>query len=157
LEFAGNTEISSDIMIIRDALPSDAPAIQQLLEQLGYPELTLEDTKQNLKHYQDPHYRVLVAEVDGHVAAFISLHAFYLMHWKEKIGRITAFCVEEGFRSKGLGRQLLRAGEEWFLREGCVKFEVTSNARRVRAHQFYLGLGYEEDSRRFVKYPKPRR
>lgn len=144
-------------MIIRDAQLADAPALQHLLEQLGYPELTLEDTKQNLKRYQDPHYRILVAEIDEHVAGFISLHAFYLMHWKEKIGRITAFCVEEGFRSKGLGRQLLHAGEAWFLREGCVKFEVTSNARRIRAHQFYLGLGYAEDSRRFVKYPRAHR
>ncbi|MBL7851738.1 MAG: GNAT family N-acetyltransferase [Cyclobacteriaceae bacterium] len=142
-------------MIIRAAIPSDGPAIQRLLEQLGYPDLSLEDTLRNLGNHQQADYHVLVGEMEGHVAAFIALHCFHLMHWKEKMGRISAFCVEEGFRSKGLGRQVLHAGEEWFRARGCAKIEVTSNARRIRAHQFYLNLGYIEDSRRFVKYLKP--
>ncbi len=139
-------------MTIRTAKPSDSPAIQQLLEQLGYPKITLDDTRKNLRNQQDDSYRVLVGEIDGHVVAFIALHAFHVMHWNERIGRISSFCVEEGFRSKGVGRQLLRAGEEWLFSRGCAKLEVTSNARRLRAHTFYLSLGYTEDSRRFVKY-----
>jgi N-acetylglutamate synthase-like GNAT family acetyltransferase len=141
-------------MNIREAKPTDSPAIQQLLEQLGYPDLSLEDTRRNLENHKRPDYTVLVAEIDGHVVAFISLHCFHLMHGKEKIGRISAFCVEDGFRSKGVGRQLLHAGEEWLFGKGCAKIEVTSNSRRIRAHQFYLTRGYAEDSRRFVKYHK---
>ena len=142
-------------MIIRVATASDAPAVQRLLEQLGYPNLSLDDTKRNLSHHHDPNYQVLVGEIETHVVAFIALHCFHLMHWKEKMGRISAFCVEEGFRSKGVGRQMLHAGEEWLRSKGCAKIEVTSNARRVQAHQFYLNLGYTEDSRRFVKYLRP--
>lgn len=141
-------------MIIRTATMSDGAAIQRLLEQLGYPDFTLEETQKNLRHHQDASYRVLVAEIDGHVVAFIALHCMHLMHWKEAMGRVSAFCVEEGFRSKGVGRQLLHAGEEWLFGQGCAKVELTSNARRVRAHMFYLSLGYIEDSRRFVKYRK---
>lgn len=141
-------------MIIRTATASDGAAIQRLLEQLGYPEISLEDTVRNLGNHHDPQYQVLVGEIEGHVVAFIALHCFHVMHWKEKMGRISAFCVEDGFRSKGAGRQLLHAGEEWLRANGCAKIEVTSNARRVRAHQFYLNLGYVEDSRRFVKYLK---
>lgn len=141
-------------MIIRAATASDAPAIQQLLEQLGYPDITLEDTLRNIHNHHDPYYRVLVGEMEGHVVAFIALHCFHVMHWKEMMGRISAFCVEEGFRSKGIGRQVLHAGEEWLRSKGCGKIELTSNARRIRAHQFYLNLGYIEDSRRFVKYLK---
>lgn len=143
-------------MIIRAATPNDGAAIQRLLEQLGYPDISLQDTQRNLNHHNDPDYRVLVGEIEGHVVAFIALHCFNLMHWKEKMGRISAFCVEDGFRSKGVGRQLLHAGEEWLSSKGCAKIEVTSNARRIRAHQFYLNLGYTEDSRRFVKYLKSR-
>ena len=142
-------------MIIRKATSLDGPAIQQLLEQLGYPDVTLDDTKRNLSQHQGEDYQVLVGEIEGHVMAFIALHCFHLMHWKEKMGRISSFCVEDGFRSKGAGRQVLLAAEEWFRTRGCAKIEVTSNARRIRAHQFYLNLGYIEDSRRFVKYLKP--
>jgi N-acetylglutamate synthase-like GNAT family acetyltransferase len=142
-------------MIIRKATSWDGPAIQQLLEQLGYPDVTLEDTKRNLNQHRGEDYQVLVGEIEGHVMAFIALHCFHLMHWKEKMGRISSFCVEDGFRSKGAGRQMLHAAEEWFRVNGCAKIEVTSNARRIRAHQFYLNLGYIEDSRRFVKYLKP--
>lgn len=142
------------VMNIRPAMQTDSPAIQGLLEQLGYDTISLEEVNQNLLNHGDPSYRLLVAEIDGHVAAFIALHAFHVMHWSKKMGRISAFCVEEGFRSLGLGRQLLHAGEEWLFSQGCAKIEVTSNARRIRAHQFYLNLGYTEDSRRFVKYRK---
>lgn len=141
-------------MTIREATPTDGPAVQQLLEQLGYPNLTLDDVRRNLAAHQHDGYRVLVAEMDRHVVGFIALHSFHLMHWAKKIGRISAFCVEEGFRSKGVGRLLLHAGEEWLVTQGCEKLEVTSNTRRIRAHQFYLKLGYVEDSRRFVKYIK---
>lgn len=141
-------------MNIRPATPADAPAIALLLEQLGRPDISLEDTLTNLKRHEHPDYHVLVGEIDGHVVAFISLHCFHLMHWREKLGRISSFCVEEGFRSQGVGRQLLHAGEEWLRSHGCERIEVTSHTRRIRAHQFYLSLGYIEDSRRFVKYLK---
>ncbi len=140
-------------MSIRDATDSDSPAVQRLLDQLGY-DLSLDVVRNNIRAHREEGYRILVAEIDGHVVAFISLHCFQLMHWKDKIGRITAFCVEEGFRSKGVGRQLVHAAEEWMASSGCVKLEVTSNARRLRAHEFYLNLGWVEDSRRFVKYLK---
>lgn len=140
-------------MTIRDATDSDGPAVQRLLDQLGY-DLSLDVVRNNIKSHRLAGYRLLVAEIDGHVVAFISLHCFQLMHWKEMIGRISAFCVEEGFRSKGVGRQLLHAAEEWMVSRGCAKMEVTSNARRLRAHEFYLNLGWVEDSRRFVKYIK---
>lgn len=141
-------------MTIRIAIDTDSPAIQRLLEQLGYPDLALEEIQRKLEEHRDPDYQILVAEIDGHVVAFIALHCFHLLHWRARIGRISSFCVEDGFRSKGVGRQLLHAGEEWLNSKGCAKIEVTSNAKRLRAHQFYLNLGYTEDSRRFVKYRK---
>lgn len=141
-------------MTIREATPDDSAVLLQLLDQLGYPTLTLEDTRSNLRKHRDPDYCILVGEIDGHVVAFITLHVFHVLHWRAPFGRISSFCVEEGFRSKGAGRQLLHAGEEWLQAKGCAKIEVTSNARRIRAHQFYLNLGYSEDSRRFTKYLK---
>ena len=34
---------------------------------------------------------------------------------------------------------------------GCGLVEVTSNAKRLRAHAFYERLGYERTSHRFAK------
>lgn len=139
---------------IRQANSSDAEAVRQLLVQLGYPELTEKDVIEKIKFHRHEGYQLLVADIGGKVVGFISLHWFDLVHWREKLGRITSFCVDEGIRSQGVGRKLLEAGEKLLLSKGCVKIEVTSNARRTRAHQFYLGLGYAEDSKRFVKSGK---
>lgn len=140
-------------MVIRRARLTDASAVSSLLAQLGYPDLDSDDAKDKIRIHKQPGYCMLVGEVKGKVIGFISLHWFELAHWKGKMGRITSFCIDENFRSKGIGAQLLEAGETLLRRQQCIKIEVTSNHRRVRAHEFYLRLGYTEDSRRFVKYP----
>jgi GNAT superfamily N-acetyltransferase len=139
-------------MLIRQANISDAPVIKQLLIQLGYPDLTEKSVAEKIKLHSEIPYSLLVADLNDHVVGFISLHWFELMHWQGKMGRISAFCVDENFRSKGIGKKLLDEAENFLWSKGCAKIEVTSNARRTRTHEFYLGLGYKEDSRRFVKF-----
>ena len=141
-------------MIIRQATLNDAPAIQSLLGQLGYPDFTIEQAKEKIISYEKDLYRLLVGEVNDEVITFIALHWFDLLHWKGKAGRITSFCVDEKFRSQGIGQQMIEYSEKLLFDEGCIKLEVTSNQRRTRAHEFYLNLGYIEDSRRFIKLRK---
>ncbi len=141
-------------MIIRQATLNDASAIQSLLGQLGYPDFTVEQAKEKIISYEKDSYRLLVGEEGGEVITFIALHWFDLLHWKGKAGRITSFCVDEKFRSKGIGKQMIEYSEKLMFGEGCIKLEVTSNQRRTRAHQFYLNLNYIEDSRRFIKIRK---
>lgn len=141
-------------MVIRKAIPQDANAIQQLLFQLGYPDLREEAVLEKIKTYSSEDYQVLVCEVDANVIGFISLHWFEIFHSSGKIGRISAFCVDETFRSQGLGRKLLEEAESFLVKQGCKKIEVTSNSRRIRTHEFYLERGYGEDSRRYTKYFK---
>jgi len=141
-------------MKIRKAITNDAAAIQRLLAQLGYSDLSEPSVANKINAYNKPSYCVIVGEVDFNVVGFISLHWFEVFHSAGAIGRISAFCVDELFRSKGLGRQLLEAAEVHLIEQGCVKLEVTSNIRRLRTHEFYLERGYGEDSRRFTKYVK---
>jgi hypothetical protein len=42
-----------------------------------------------------------------------------------------------------------------FTEAGCGLLEITSNARRVDSHRFYLHLGYEQTSARFMKKLTP--
>ena len=140
-------------MIIRKADGRDSSSIKKLLIQLGYPGLSIDETHKKISEYDKDTYQVLVAEIDNEVAGFISLHWFDIFHSPGKMGRITAFCVDEKFRSQGIGQKLLKASEEFLISKGCTKIEVTSNEKRIRTHQFYPKVGYTEDSKRFVKYP----
>ncbi|MBS1553836.1 MAG: GNAT family N-acetyltransferase [Bacteroidetes bacterium] len=139
-------------MVIRQASLLDVFYIQKLLGQLGYPDASLEMVSQKIQLHEDEDYHLLVAEDQSEVIAFISLHRFEFLHAQGKIGRITAFCVEERYRSKGVGAMLLAAAEKYLTEQGCTKLEVTSNLARERTHQFYLQNGYLIDSKRFVKY-----
>jgi len=138
-------------MILREAKISDAHAIQDLLIQLGYPTFDEQEVVNKIKIHQQPGYKILIADVDNKTVGFISFHWFDLMHWKGMLGRITSFCVHDLFRSKGVGQALLKETEAFFVKQGCIKIEVTSNQRRTKTHEFYLKAGYGEDSRRFVK------
>lgn len=140
-------------MTIRAANLQDAVYLKPLLVQLGYDTLTVEEVERKITDYQKSRYMLLVCEYENMVVGFISLHCFDIFHSKGLIGRITAFCVDQGYRSQGLGKALLQAAEAYFAELGCTKIEVTSNARRLQTHAYYLNAGYREDSRRFVKYP----
>jgi N-acetylglutamate synthase-like GNAT family acetyltransferase len=141
-------------MTIREASTADVPALKTLLAQLGYPGLDEAGVIQKILDYTQLPYRLLVSEEAGHVTGFIALHTFNIFHSAGRIGRITAFCVDEQVRGSGVGTQLMEAAEAWFVSQGCTKLEVTSNARRTATHAFYKNKGWTEDSRRFVKYLK---
>ncbi len=138
-------------MTIRDVTLNDTEAIRRLLAQLGYPDFTNAEVERKIVQHTQPGYRVLVSEENGQVIGFISLHWFDLIHHADRLGRITAFCVDESFRSRKVGRLMLEAAEALFREQGCERVEVTSNNRRTGAHRFYLNLGYSEPSRRFAK------
>lgn len=141
-----------NIVAIRRAKKSDAKDVRLLLDQLGYPDFSVHDVKEKINIHKQPGYHMMVAETKSQTIGFIALHWFELAHWKGKMGRITSFCMDKKFRSRGLGLQLLKAAEKLLLNKKCIKIEVTSNAKRLRAHGFYLKSGYVEDSKRFVKY-----
>jgi GNAT superfamily N-acetyltransferase len=141
-----------DHMAIREASPTDIPTIKQLLAQLGYPDLNEADVVKKIANYQQASYKLLVSEDESRVTGFIALHTFDIFHSIGRIGRITAFCVDENIRGTGIGSRLMEAAEAWFTAQGCTKLEVTSNERRTATHAYYKNKGWTEDSRRFVKY-----
>ena len=138
-------------MTIREAKDVDVKSIKGLLAQLGYPDLTEKEVLEKMTRHTQPFYHLLVTEVDEKVVAFAALHWFEMLHRKGYLGRITAFCVDEKLRSKGIGRHLLKASEDFLRKQGCARLEVISNVKRSQAHRFYLKAGYLEDSLRFVK------
>ena len=54
-------------------------------------------------------------------------------------------------RSRGVGKLLLDAAEDWGRRHGCDFVQLHSGLGRKDAHRFYLTNGMEQDSLVFTK------
>lgn len=110
--------------------------------QLGY-ECTSEEIEERVGHMQDSNcYAVFVAELPGgHIAGWIGAYLFRSVE-TGSCAEINGLVVDQSIRSRGIGRLLLDAAEEWGRRIGCDTMSVRSNFKRDRAHRFYESNGY---------------
>jgi predicted N-acetyltransferase YhbS len=137
------------VRVIRRATSADAAAIAPLLDELGYPSTAAQVEARLAALPADE--LVLVAEVDGQVAALAGLRVERLLERDEPSGRLTALVVGSRWRGRGLGESLVRAVEEEARAHGCERVVLTSGNHRSEAHTFYGRLGYEPTGRRFAK------
>ena len=61
----------------------------------------------------------------------------------EPFAEISGLVVNEKLRSRGIGKALLNAAEDWARSVGCAAISVNSNIIRDRAHHFYVSNNYE--------------
>lgn len=115
----------------------------ELARQLGY-ECTAEQVRVRLSEIRDANEcAVYVAEIaDAQVAGWIGVYLFRSVEM-DKIAQISGLVVAEEHRSRGIGKILLHAAEEWAQGRGCREISVHSNVIRERAHRFYQRNGYE--------------
>lgn len=130
--------------MIRDAAPDDAPAIAALIATLGY-EVGETEVRARLADAG-----ALVADQGG-VIGVITTTAMTVLHRPRPVGRISMLVVAETARGRGVGAALVAAAERLLRDRGCGLIEVTSNARRERAHAFYERLGFQRTSFRFAR------
>jgi GNAT superfamily N-acetyltransferase len=154
-------------MSIRLARLADAPAIESLLQQLGYSGTGGFLVQKLERMLDDPDERVLVYEVGGEAAAqpellarasaqpevvaFVSLHFIQQLALAGDFARISYFAVDDRFRSKGIGQQM----EEYIVvlarERHCDRIEVHCHWQRGDAHRFYFRQGYEEAPKYLIK------
>ena len=139
---------------IRRAKIEDADRICELNKTgLGY-NFSKEGTRQRLKAVLDlPAHRILVAEYDGMVAGYIH-GSDYECTYCGPLKNILALAVDEKYRGRGVGRNLISAIEEWAKEEGSEGVRLVSGFERLDAHKFYTHCGYIErkDQKNFIKY-----
>jgi ribosomal protein S18 acetylase RimI-like enzyme len=135
---------------IREAKPGDADAIAALLDALGY-DMRAADVRKRMTGLRRSGEPVLVADRGKQVVGCVSWHVTPVIHRPRPVGRITMLVVDEAARGQGIGTALVEAVEARLRKAGCGLVEVTSNMKRMRAHAFYDGLGYERTSYRFFK------
>jgi N-acetylglutamate synthase-like GNAT family acetyltransferase len=132
---------------IRNAMASDAPALSELLKELGFPS-TSREVAARLKAM---HNSILVAVRENQVVGLLTTNVMKVLHRPTAVGRLSALVVSQKQRGKGVGRALVEAAEQRLKKKGCALVEVTSNLRLKDAHSFFRRLGYEATSVRFKK------
>jgi len=131
-------------VIIRRAQLGDCEQIAKLAGELGYPSSAreIQDRLSNMQGYPD--YAVFVAEFpDGVVGGWIGVCVCRSLESRERT-EITGMVVDKAMRSRGIGRKLVAAAEDWSRSVGCDEMRVRSNVIRDRAHRFYIQNGYQE-------------
>jgi GNAT superfamily N-acetyltransferase len=135
---------------IREAKPSDAPRLVELIHFLGH-EIDEKSVRKNLSALKKDGETPLVATLGKEVVGLCGISARVMIHRDAPIGRISPLVVAEEAQGHGIGRMLVEAAEAWMRKKGCKLVEVTSNDRRAEAHAFYRHMGYERTSIRFAK------
>jgi GNAT superfamily N-acetyltransferase len=137
---------------IREARPEDAPALAELLEELGYPASAVA-LRTRLRAFAGAGSFVLIAEDGGRVLGLASATVLPLLHEDGGWCRLSALVVGADRRRAGIGRKLVGEVEERAAAAGCRYLEVTSGEQpeREAAHAFYEALGLEQVSRRYLK------
>ncbi len=134
---------------LREATEADLPAILTLYAQLGQDDgkvLSLEAASRifvRMKTYPD--YRIYIALLNGRiVGTFALLILDNIAHMGTPSAILEDVVVEEGIRSQGIGRQMMRHANSLCREKGCYKMSLTSNRNREAAHRFYESLGFEK-------------
>ena len=148
---AASGRSSATSVTLRASGPEDAAAVAALLGELGYPSTSEQAAERLERIAADPSTLVLVAELDGEVAALAALHEQNLVERDEPGCEVAGLVVGEHFRHRGIGELLTRALEEEARKRGAMYIVVSSAHRRAEAHAFYEALGYEHTGRRYAK------
>lgn len=127
---------------IRKAELSDAPQLYPLLCELeektldraGFDEAFTSNLRSESIHY-------LVAEENGRLVGFVSVHIQSLLHHTGKIAEVQELVVTGEKRRTGLGAILFARAKKIADEQGCAQLEVSCNRRRENSHGFYESQG----------------
>src|SRR3954452_226455 len=93
-------------VLFRPAENGDAPALAELMGELGYPTRTAEMEMRLDTILKHPGYRTFVAVIDGRVSGMIGTAVMLSHEHNSPSGRILALVVSEKARGRGVGRAL---------------------------------------------------
>ncbi len=138
-------------MRIREAAPADEQQVYALLCALQRTELPREAfSRVYAGNLARPLVRYLVAEDDGAVRGFISVHMDEQLHHATLVGEVQELIVDQAYRGKRLGHALLEAAHQAARDAGCSHMELNSSFGRTEAHAFYERHGWKKQSYNFT-------
>jgi predicted N-acetyltransferase YhbS len=126
---------------IRTACLEDIDSLARLSDQLGYPYPKSKMLERVREVLESDEGRLLVAESDGRVVGWIHVIRYGSIH-SDPSAAIVGLIVDEAYRSRGIGKKLIRAAERWGRARGIERFIVRSNEKRPNTVSFYTANGY---------------
>jgi (aminoalkyl)phosphonate N-acetyltransferase len=137
---------------IRPATPSDFDAIYTFVCGLEDEVFDKEEMKRCFDHcLKQENHHYLIAFNGANPVGYISCHGQLLMHHCGLVYEIQELYVVPEQRRNGLGKLLVAALVQTVSGTDYRLMEVTSNEKRVAAHQFYLNNGFEKTSFKFKR------
>jgi ribosomal protein S18 acetylase RimI-like enzyme len=141
---------------VRSPTLSDAGALAELLEQLGYP-CTEEQVVSRLAALPSPGQPlVLVADLwlgthQKVVAGLLAVELGCYFHRDARHAHVTALVADRRYRHRGVARALITEAQGLARRAGCQVMHLRTSRSRDDAHSFYRALGFDETHLTFDK------
>ncbi len=140
-------------MEVRPARLEDLPAVTALLEVLGRPtpETGLEDRFKDVYEEQlaDARTHHLVAEGDGELVGFCSLHFRGRLNQTQLEAWIPDLVVSPAARRQGVAQALLEAAVSAARERHCHQLTLESGYTRLDAHRLYERFGMTDAGKYF--------
>ncbi len=139
-------------VIVRPASVADLESVYELLNQLKGSQHNREAFERNYtQNLSDPLVHYLVAIYNQKPVGFISLHVQRILHHEHRTGELQELIIDQEFRGKGVGKQLMIAAEGLARTLNLEEIELTTRLHRTDAQAFYKSLGYSNSHLKFVK------
>ncbi|WP_407311182.1 GNAT family N-acetyltransferase [Desulfosporosinus sp. SB140] len=140
-------------MLIRPATESDLAEVIELLQNMDGEEAIDKDKALKIwcKLNEYPYYKVFVAEDKQQIIATCSLIIIEnLGHQGAKLAIAEGMIVSPEYRGCGIGKKLMQFVTDQAKEEKCYKLMLSSNKKRVEAHNFYLQQGFQQHGISFM-------
>ncbi|HWQ04398.1 MAG TPA: GNAT family N-acetyltransferase [Longilinea sp.] len=140
--------------LIRPMKPADFPAIQRLVIQLinavesPPPRAITETQMENVLEYVSANpeiYLTLVAEDENQVVGLLSLVFYRVWFHPGGTALITELIVDEQFRGKGIGANLIEEAVKAARARGMDEIEVGTERENSGAQRFYRRCGFDDE------------
>lgn len=136
--------------MIREARPADLEGVLALLAEDAIrafeepAEPTVRQRAALAELIGDPAHEVLIDERAGRIVATAQVSWLrVLIYDGGLICQIESVRTASDLRGQGIGKALMEHVVERARQRGCARVQLTTNAQRPRAHQFYERLGFE--------------
>jgi GNAT superfamily N-acetyltransferase len=140
---------------IRKAVEEDVAAVIDLYAQPDMDNgnvLSLVEAKKLFQKFSlYPSYHLYVASQNNKViGTFALLIMDNLAHHGTPSAIVEDVAVDSLCQSQGVGKLMMEYAMRLCKEAGCYKLVLSSNVRRVRAHQFYESLGFRQHGVSFL-------
>ena len=80
-----------------------------------------------LRQLKDSHYYCLVCELDEEIVGVLNLRLEEQLHHVGKVAEILEFSILNGYRNKGIGKEMFEQACLVAQSKGCLQIEVDCN------------------------------